>query len=160
MWRSSFWFCVLNSRILECKKVVYNASVSALKSTFLIPQISFLGIIQGYVESIWNFQPIFLHLFKLHYLKSSVTKFNLSPIKSSKWDFTVLSIKASLKKYIDNRKEELAESAKNKLKHGQLKKLQMFANERQYILSLLKKYFGKKCFHFWMDAVELQYLEH
>lgn len=45
---------------------------------------------------------------------------------------------------LDDQKEELAESAKNKLKQGHLKKLQMFANERQYILSLLKKYFGKK----------------
>lgn len=45
---------------------------------------------------------------------------------------------------LDDRKEELAESAKNKLKQGHLQKLQMFANERQYILSLLKKYFGKK----------------
>lgn len=42
---------------------------------------------------------------------------------------------------LDDQKEELAESAKNKLKQGHLKKLQMFANERQYILSLLKKYF-------------------
>ncbi|XP_061170780.1 uncharacterized protein LOC133180253 [Saccostrea echinata] len=42
---------------------------------------------------------------------------------------------------LDARKEELSESAKNKLRHGHLKKLQMFANERQYILSLLKKYF-------------------
>lgn len=45
---------------------------------------------------------------------------------------------------LDDRKEELAESAKNKLKQGHLQKLQMFANEKQYILSLLKKYFGKK----------------
>lgn len=45
---------------------------------------------------------------------------------------------------LDDTKEELAESAKNKLKQGHLQKLQMFANERQYILSLLKKYFGKK----------------
>lgn len=45
---------------------------------------------------------------------------------------------------LDDRKEELDESAKNKLKQGHLQKLQMFANERQYILSLLKKYFGKK----------------
>lgn len=45
---------------------------------------------------------------------------------------------------LDDRKEELAESAKNKLKQGHLQKLQIFANERQYILSLLKKYFGKK----------------
>lgn len=45
---------------------------------------------------------------------------------------------------LDDQKEELAESAKNKLKQGHLKKLQMFANERQYILSLLKKYFDKK----------------
>lgn len=45
---------------------------------------------------------------------------------------------------LNDRKEELAESAKNKLKQGHLQKLQMFANERQYILSLLKKYFGKK----------------
>lgn len=45
---------------------------------------------------------------------------------------------------LHDRKEELAESAKNKLKQGHLQKLQMFANERQYILSLLKKYFGKK----------------
>ncbi|XP_065943075.1 uncharacterized protein [Magallana gigas] len=45
---------------------------------------------------------------------------------------------------LDDQKEELAESAKNKLKQGHLKKLQMFANEKQYILSLLKKYFDKK----------------
>lgn len=31
---------------------------------------------------------------------------------------------------LDDQKEELAESAKNKLKQGHLKKLQMFANER------------------------------
>lgn len=44
---------------------------------------------------------------------------------------------------LDDRKEKLAESAKNKLKHGLLKKLQMFANEKQYIV-LAEKYFGKK----------------
>jgi ribosomal protein L29 len=47
---------------------------------------------------------------------------------------------------LEEKKEELAELARTKLKHGQLKKLQMFANERQYILSLLKKYCGKKYF--------------
>ena len=43
----------------------------------------------------------------------------------------------------EERCEEIASTATNKMKLLQKQKLLFHANERQYILSLLKKYFGR-----------------